>query len=503
MTFGQNLQENRKRLKLSQEALANQLYVTRQSVSQWENDRTMPSVDLLLKLSEIFDTSVDALLGKPETESIPQPAAQADILRDRRKIRDAMRYYLATTTVVLFSLAVLTLGIAAVLSLFNGNIYSPELTARRSDMINVYPINVYLYLFYAAACAAAGTVTLVLRIIASRKAVRFGSGHSSRLRFFYDHMEIMEDGAEPLSLFYPNIKRITETDSYFVFTMQNRARLCIEKSAVEGSAEELGKLLKTSKRYVSRSLYTVPAHAGTVKRCLLRCFRDFLFTATFALPSLTSLIFALLCFILTGHQAARVLIWLLPFLAAAAETALGIVFTLRHIKAKRMIIAGGVMLLLLVPFNLVYHVNPLYRWQDDRITAEDFQDYMEAHGLIVDNTIKGRQETFITSCLTAHPANNAYEIRFMEFDRHSGDYGLFSAHKTCGGLFSEIYSMPRRNTVYTSYDLGFKKFFTENTNTHYSYVSLNEYSIICFTVDPEKQGAVQEVLHDWELQRPY
>ena len=157
MTFGQNLQENRKRLKLSQEALANQLYVTRQSVSQWENDRTMPSVDLLLKLSEIFDTSVDALLGKPETESIPQPAAQADILRDRRKIRDAMRYYLATTTVVLFSLAVLTLGIAAVLSLFNGNIYSPELTARRSDMINVYPINVYLYLFPAAACAAAGS----------------------------------------------------------------------------------------------------------------------------------------------------------------------------------------------------------------------------------------------------------------------------------------------------------------------------------------------------------
>ena len=63
--------------------------------------------------------------------------------------------------------------------------------------------------------------------------------------------------------------------------------------------------------------------------------------------------------------------------------------------------------------------------------------------------------------------------------------------------------MPRRTPVYTSYDLGFKKFFTENTNTHYSYVSLNEYSIICFTVDPEKQGAVQEVLHDWELQRPY
>ncbi|MEE3475339.1 MAG: helix-turn-helix transcriptional regulator, partial [Ruminococcus sp.] len=41
MNFGQNLQQHRKDKGLSQEALANQLFVTRQSVSQWENDRTM------------------------------------------------------------------------------------------------------------------------------------------------------------------------------------------------------------------------------------------------------------------------------------------------------------------------------------------------------------------------------------------------------------------------------------------------------------------------------
>ena len=80
MTFGQNLQQHRKDKGLSQEALANQLFVTRQSVSQWENDRTMPSVDLLLKLSDIFGTTVDALLGKPETESIPQPISSVNIL---------------------------------------------------------------------------------------------------------------------------------------------------------------------------------------------------------------------------------------------------------------------------------------------------------------------------------------------------------------------------------------------------------------------------------------
>jgi transcriptional regulator with XRE-family HTH domain len=42
MTFGKKLQSLRKEKGLSQDALANQLYVTRQSVSQWENDRTMP-----------------------------------------------------------------------------------------------------------------------------------------------------------------------------------------------------------------------------------------------------------------------------------------------------------------------------------------------------------------------------------------------------------------------------------------------------------------------------
>ena len=70
MTFGEQLKNHRKEKGLSQEELANLLYVTRQSVSQWENDKTMPSVDLLVKLSEIFDTTVDALLGKPEKDVI-------------------------------------------------------------------------------------------------------------------------------------------------------------------------------------------------------------------------------------------------------------------------------------------------------------------------------------------------------------------------------------------------------------------------------------------------
>ena len=107
MTFGQNLQQHRKDKGLSQEALANQLFVTRQSVSQWENDRTMPSVDLLLKLSEIFGTTVDALLGKPETESIPLPISSVNILTKKKDIRAAMRSVRNPAATVLISVALL------------------------------------------------------------------------------------------------------------------------------------------------------------------------------------------------------------------------------------------------------------------------------------------------------------------------------------------------------------------------------------------------------------
>ncbi len=134
MTFGKKLQSLRKEKGMSQDALANQLYVTRQSVSQWENDRTMPSVDLLIKISEIFDTTVDALLGKPETESIPQPMAQAKTLTDKKSIKTAMRYEYSTAVIVLVSMALLFLGMYAVMMFIENNIFSltPEVLARRS-----------------------------------------------------------------------------------------------------------------------------------------------------------------------------------------------------------------------------------------------------------------------------------------------------------------------------------------------------------------------------------
>lgn len=62
-TLGKRIIENRKRLGLTQDRLAEQLGVTAQAVSKWENDQSCPDITMLPKLAEIFGISTDALLG--------------------------------------------------------------------------------------------------------------------------------------------------------------------------------------------------------------------------------------------------------------------------------------------------------------------------------------------------------------------------------------------------------------------------------------------------------
>ena len=50
---------------LSQDELAEKVFVTRQAVSRWENGETTPNVETLKLLSAFFDVSINTLLGSP------------------------------------------------------------------------------------------------------------------------------------------------------------------------------------------------------------------------------------------------------------------------------------------------------------------------------------------------------------------------------------------------------------------------------------------------------
>ena len=62
MELGKQIKFYRQEVQLSQEKLANRVYVSRQTISNWENDKSYPDVNSLVLLSEIFQISLDKLI---------------------------------------------------------------------------------------------------------------------------------------------------------------------------------------------------------------------------------------------------------------------------------------------------------------------------------------------------------------------------------------------------------------------------------------------------------
>lgn len=71
MELGAHIKEHRKELGLSQDDLAAEIYVSRQTISNWEVGRTYPDVQSLLLLSNVFGVTVDSLI-KGDVENMAQ-----------------------------------------------------------------------------------------------------------------------------------------------------------------------------------------------------------------------------------------------------------------------------------------------------------------------------------------------------------------------------------------------------------------------------------------------
>ena len=66
MEFSEKLQKLRKSKGLTQEQLAQQLFVSRTAISKWESDRGYPNIDSLKAISKFFNVSIDELLSSDE-----------------------------------------------------------------------------------------------------------------------------------------------------------------------------------------------------------------------------------------------------------------------------------------------------------------------------------------------------------------------------------------------------------------------------------------------------
>ena len=103
MELGKQIKTHRQEAHLSQEELANRVYVSRQTISNWENDKSYPDVNSLVLLSEIFQISLDNLIkGDIEVMKVEIQKEEIEKMNRYGKIYTIMLIATAVSAVPLF-----------------------------------------------------------------------------------------------------------------------------------------------------------------------------------------------------------------------------------------------------------------------------------------------------------------------------------------------------------------------------------------------------------------
>ena len=98
MEFHEKLQELRKREGLTQEELAEALYVSRTAISKWESGRGYPNIDSLKAIAKFFSVTIDALLSSEEVLTI----AEEDQKQKESLLRDMVFGLLDLSAAIVF-----------------------------------------------------------------------------------------------------------------------------------------------------------------------------------------------------------------------------------------------------------------------------------------------------------------------------------------------------------------------------------------------------------------
>ncbi len=89
--LNKRIRELRKARNISQVELAKALDVTKQSVSNWENNNIQPSIDMLVRIAGFFSVSTDYLLGLENKKQLDVTGLPDDVLAHLRLVIEDFR----------------------------------------------------------------------------------------------------------------------------------------------------------------------------------------------------------------------------------------------------------------------------------------------------------------------------------------------------------------------------------------------------------------------------
>ena len=154
MEFSEKLQELRKSRNLTQEELAEALFVSRTAVSKWESGRGYPSIDSLKEISRYFSVTIDDLLSGEKLLSLAQR-------ENRSNIRSLCDLLFGSVDLLAFLLIMLPLYPKTV----DGFVYAVSLIAYAETSA----VNRYIYWVLFLALVLTGLLELLLQRKASEK----------------------------------------------------------------------------------------------------------------------------------------------------------------------------------------------------------------------------------------------------------------------------------------------------------------------------------------------
>ncbi|MFR3999924.1 MAG: helix-turn-helix domain-containing protein [Christensenellales bacterium] len=166
MTVGERIQQLRKAAGLSQEQLAEQLDVSRQSVSKWELNDAAPEISKIIALSELFGISTDELLKG--AESIPAAAGEKESIAAIARLNAAekrIRTGFITAVAGLIMLA-LELLLLPVMQVMEKSAFGHFLT-NAMDYAGKMPMKAVI--FITAAAIAAGGIFMYQGYLCKKK----------------------------------------------------------------------------------------------------------------------------------------------------------------------------------------------------------------------------------------------------------------------------------------------------------------------------------------------
>lgn len=148
MTFGEKLKKLRTDKSLTQDELAEKLYVTRTAISKWESDRGYPNIDSLKQIAKFFSLTIDELLSSGELLKI----AEEDNKQKENYFRDLVYALLDLSAIMLLFLP-----------FFAENLYEEVQSVSLITLDGVQPYLKIAYFATTAAMILMGVITLSLQ----------------------------------------------------------------------------------------------------------------------------------------------------------------------------------------------------------------------------------------------------------------------------------------------------------------------------------------------------